>query len=483
MCIIFASIRGVAVAAVLLVVGILGPITAVGQVCTPPPAGMVSWWPGDGNADDIADGNPGTLVNGATFDSGLVDQAFRFTASLNSGVRIASSANLNPTDAITLDAWVFPFSFPNVSPSILRKEGSAGATQYLIAVGNGIVAGVGHCNIGDFAAPTGGTIPLNQWTHVACTYDRQFARLYVNGVEVAAQPRTQPIPAFSSELWIGNHARFIRPFNGLIDEVEIFNRALSPSEIQAIFNAGSAGKCKPGATEPNLVVDKSDSPDPVLAGDKLTYTVDVDNIGTGEATDVTLIDALPTEVTFVSAIPSDPQDTCSESGGTVTCDFGTLASEASASVEITVTTTTTPGTITNTAEVTGNPPDSDQTNNTDTEETTVVAVTCDGLPATIVGTPGDDTLSGTNGADVIHGLSGDDTISGGNGDDRICGGNDNDTLNGGNAIDRLFGDSGADTLNGNNGNDALDGGADTDTCNGGTGSDTAAGCEAVTSVP
>ena len=69
----------------------------VAQTCVPPPPGLISWWPGDGNANDIEGGNDGVLTNGATFDSGLVDQAFRFNTSLNSGVRIASSASLNPT--------------------------------------------------------------------------------------------------------------------------------------------------------------------------------------------------------------------------------------------------------------------------------------------------------------------------------------------------------------------------------------------------
>lgn len=105
------------------------------------------------------------------------------------------------------------------------------------------------------------------------------------------------------------------------------------------------------------------------------------------------------------------------------------------------------GTISNTAQVAGNETDPDEANNTDTEATTVNPVTCGGLPATIVGTPGNDVLNGTNGRDVIHGLSGNDT------------------------------------LNGNNGNDALDGGAGTDTCNGGSGADTAASGESVTSVP
>jgi hypothetical protein len=254
----------------------------VAQTCVAPPPGLISWWTGDENVNDIEGGNDGELTNGAMFAPGQVDHAFLFNASSNSGVRIASSPSLNPTDAITLDAWVFPFSFPNGAPSILRREGNAGSTQYLIAVGDGTTAGVAHCNIGDFTNPVGGNIPLNQWTHVACTYDRQSSRLYVNGIEVAAQSATQPIPAVSHELWIGNHERLIRPFDGLIDEVEIFNRALSAVEIQAIVNADSAGKCKPGGD-----IDNDGVPDDADNCSNIANTgqADADSDGRGDVCD------------------------------------------------------------------------------------------------------------------------------------------------------------------------------------------------------
>src|SRR5437763_2728435 len=65
------------VGVVLLFVVALGSY-AVAQTCVQPPPGLVSWWPGDGNAKDIADGNPGTLQGGVTFASGKVGQAFHF---------------------------------------------------------------------------------------------------------------------------------------------------------------------------------------------------------------------------------------------------------------------------------------------------------------------------------------------------------------------------------------------------------------------
>jgi Concanavalin A-like lectin/glucanases superfamily/Carboxypeptidase regulatory-like domain/PQQ enzyme repeat len=222
------------------------PTTTPASSCVPPPANMVAWWPGDGNPHDIQNGNNGALQGGTIYSAGRVGQAFRLDASTNSGIIIPSSASLNPTDAITIDAWVNPSSFPNTGPAIVRKDSNGvGTTQYSLSVGDGLTVGVLSCNIGGSVAASGGSVPLNQWSHVACTYDRQNIRVYINGVQVAFAADTQAIPTSAQNLAIGKEDRFTdRNFDGLIDEVEIFNRALTAGEIQSIYNAGSAGKCR-----------------------------------------------------------------------------------------------------------------------------------------------------------------------------------------------------------------------------------------------
>ena len=74
-------------------------------ICVAPPSGLVSWWPGDGNANDIRGGNNGTLQGGVTFAAGKVEQAFSFDG-VDDFISIPVAANLGMTSAYTFDAWV-----------------------------------------------------------------------------------------------------------------------------------------------------------------------------------------------------------------------------------------------------------------------------------------------------------------------------------------------------------------------------------------
>ena len=125
----------------------------------------------------------------------------------------------------------------------------------------------------------------------------------------------------------------------------------------------------PGAAA-DLSIVKSDSPDPATVGHPLVYNLDVDNAGPGEAGTVVVTDGLPPSVTFGSASAS--QGTCSQSAGTVTCDLGSIASGESATVTIQVTPNQ-EGTITDTGSVSSITDDPDPQNNSDSEDTTVVA--------------------------------------------------------------------------------------------------------------
>ncbi|HEX6263383.1 MAG TPA: PA domain-containing protein [Actinomycetota bacterium] len=108
---------------------------------------------------------------------------------------------------------------------------------------------------------------------------------------------------------------------------------------------------------------------------------------------------------------------------------------------------------------------------------------CRGQDATLVGTPGGDTLTGTGGPDVIVGLAGNDLIRGRGGNDLICARAGADTVRGNAGNDEILGQAGRDTLFGNKGNDLLNGGGARDSCFGGPGRDQARRCERTRSIP
>jgi uncharacterized repeat protein (TIGR01451 family) len=128
------------------------------------------------------------------------------------------------------------------------------------------------------------------------------------------------------------------------------------------------------APQADLMITKTDSPDPVLVGSNLTYSIIVSNLGPATASSVTVTDTLPATVTFTNATVS--QGTWTNITGTVICNLGTLASNATATVTILVTPTAA-GTITNTAIAYGTEPDPNPTNNTATAITTVLMPTAD----------------------------------------------------------------------------------------------------------
>ena len=203
-------------------------------------------------------------------------------------------------------------------------------------------------------------------------------------------------------------------------------------------------------TSADLSLVKSDSTDPIAAGQTLTYTLTVQNAGPDTATGVTITDTLPAGVSFVSASAG-----CTHVSGTVTCNVANIASGASAQVQIQVTPNQV-GTITNTASVAANEADPQTADNQDSEQTTVQApVTCGGQAVTIQVTAPNQTTSGTSAADVINGTTGIDTIYGLGGNDTICGLGGNDWLHGDDDDDRIFGGNGMDVLWGNIGDDKL----------------------------
>ncbi len=247
------------------------------QTCVSPPSGLVSWWDADsvtGNtAVDIADGNNGTMMNGAATAPGFVGQAFSFNG-LNGVVRISDATNLHFTNQMTVEAWI------NKKGSSRHPFGEGGRIVDKVTAGwpdgwlfdNHPSDGKLRFSIGPVDVMSSTVLPLNTWIHVAGVYDGSTLSVYMNGMLAGTTSTNVPIPTNSLPLRIGaDSTEYLEVFNGLIDEVAIYSRALSAAEIQSIFIAGNAGKCEnsaPVATCKNVAVS---------AGLSCTASASIDN--------------------------------------------------------------------------------------------------------------------------------------------------------------------------------------------------------------
>ena len=192
-------------------------------------------------ADLSGNSNTGS-VSGATWSAqGKFGNALSFDGGSNV-VNVNDSSSLWLNNGMTLEAWVYPINALAGWKSILRKEGDA---FFLYASSDqGNVPAVG----GNFGSVAGyqiafGTSPLpsNTWTHLAATYDGSVLRLFVNGSQVSSLTVGGPIRNDALPLRIGNSTYPGECLPGTIDEVRIYGRALSQSEIQNDMNTSIGG--------------------------------------------------------------------------------------------------------------------------------------------------------------------------------------------------------------------------------------------------
>lgn len=256
--------------------------------CTPAPAGMVGWFPLDETSGTVAGnlgslGVPGTVIGSTTPVAGRVAGARNFSGGGYEEVNDPNAFNVGTGD-FSIDAWVrgTGAAFGNGTHFIAGKQWpqSGVANGYLLAVNQGRLRF--HMSDGTVAvnASGGPVLADGQWHHVAVTVGRgkDAGTLYVDGVKVSAfDASIAPNSLTSTNRFRIGKLQQQDPipgtaFAGVIDEVEIFNRAVTADEIARIFAAGAFGKCK-GVTPP--VVHSV-----TLAGCGLTATSSVNAVST-----------------------------------------------------------------------------------------------------------------------------------------------------------------------------------------------------------
>ena len=190
--------------------------------------------------------NTGTLINAPIrTDQGRFGKALQFNG-VNSYVNVRHSDSINLTRAVTLMCWCYPTVITNSYRNLVYKpediyfiEGFTPAPNTPRFYGTFSSANLNAAS----------TLPVNQWTHVAGTYDGSTMRIYINGVEAANRAQAGPILTSTYDLGIGGNSLNGQYFPGRIDEVRIYNRALNVSEIQTDMNRPISGSARPATPQ------------------------------------------------------------------------------------------------------------------------------------------------------------------------------------------------------------------------------------------
>jgi hypothetical protein len=252
-----AKLSGLALAATAFVQSTFGHCALI-------PPGLVGWWPGEGNGFEIIQSTPFATNHG--YATGMVGQAFSFDGKSRPipPVQPPVARTALELTRFTLEGWIRP------------DGGSNGTNRFIISKGwhNGLVSGsqfgtnyelfltgTNAVVLDFYDYPAGPHHPAGynlacaegQWCHVAGTYDGSALKDYVNGqlsgrISYAGNPSTSYSMGQPQTFQIGQrlpNPESLYPFKGLIDEVSIYNRALTDYEVSSIYNAGPKGKCKP----------------------------------------------------------------------------------------------------------------------------------------------------------------------------------------------------------------------------------------------
>lgn len=204
---------------------------------------------GTTTADASGSANTGTLGTGVTrTTAGKFGSSLVFNGS--SYVTVPNAASLNLTAAMTLEAWVYPTASGPYATTLMKEQpGDYVYALYGSAPSNpSAEINVSTAHSGERVTTGPSALPLNAWSHLASTFDGSTLRVYVNGAQVASKPFSGPIATSTGALRIGGNAVWGEYFRGSIDEVRIYNRALSAGEITTDMNTAVGGTTPPTDT-------------------------------------------------------------------------------------------------------------------------------------------------------------------------------------------------------------------------------------------
>jgi hypothetical protein len=202
--------------------------------------GLVGYWPFNGNAnDESGTGNDGTVI-GATLTTdrfGNPNSAYFFDGE-DDHINCGDSEALRMYDAVTMMAWINPdFFHTSINGIVVNREGEY---EFARRYTNEIYYAIYNTEPGWYWISTGYQVSHNEWNHIAVVYDAGLTIVYVNAEPIFGYSGSGTIldayPSYNELRIGGRQSSESGPFRGIIDDVRIYNRALSAEEVFGLYN-------------------------------------------------------------------------------------------------------------------------------------------------------------------------------------------------------------------------------------------------------
>ncbi len=233
-----------------------------------PTNGLVAWYPFNGNAnDESGNGNNGTVMGSVSLTTdrfGISDKSYNFPGSSNSYIECGLSNSLRVQNAITISVWVL-MNGGTLNPRIISSEPNFCAGYQMSTVGssnsNRTISSLIVNNNGAGSGFSISSISALVWHNLIMSVDANgYGKFYVDGQLVFSGQGTPIVnPTYCSNLNIGRKSySAFDAFGGKIDDIAIYNRALTPQEISALYTG--IAPCQPTSSTSNLTVPSTSLP-------------------------------------------------------------------------------------------------------------------------------------------------------------------------------------------------------------------------------
>lgn len=204
---------------------------------------LVGYWrfdegSGANTYDSSGHGNNGTSTNAAWLTSNCIEGDCLSFNGTNSYVNAGNASNLNITSAITIYAWLYSPMWTNAQVPISKGQANASGWYIQYLTGGNLTFVDNQSGASEVQYTLPGITTDGVWMNVAFTKSGTTGKWYINGVDkTGTHVNLADMASSANNMTFGAYSQLTTWFTGNIDDVRIYNKTLTPSQIQAIYNA------------------------------------------------------------------------------------------------------------------------------------------------------------------------------------------------------------------------------------------------------